>query len=244
MTRERERLERRQGVDPALPRPLGERLCLDFANTVEAPFTAPRDYLTGYTALVRWGRHCGLLSSAQVERHLVDEARQPALAAETFERAIALRAAIQRTFAAIAGGVAPAEPDLATVQRAYLGGVSRARLMPRGERFDWEWIDDSVEGRVLWPVARSAIALLTTGDLARVKRCPVPDGCGWLFYDISKNASRRWCSMEGCGSHAKMRRYNARRRVARGGGESEANGDDGRSGAGDPLSGGYLQPEG
>ena len=221
MAREQQRRERRRGLDQALPRLLGKRLCLDFANTVESPFTAPRDFLIESTALVRWGRHRGLLTTAQVERLLVDEARRPALVAETFERAIALRAAIQRAFGAMANGAAPAEQDLATMQRAYLAGVSRSRLVLRDEQFDWEWSDDSIASRVLWPVARSAIELLTAGDLARVRQCPMPEGCGWLFYDTSKNASRRWCSMEGCGSHAKMRRYNARRRVARGGGESE-----------------------
>jgi predicted RNA-binding Zn ribbon-like protein len=66
-------------------------------------------------------------------------------------------------------------------------------------------------------VARSAEELLLSGDPRRAKECPGPDGgCGWLFYDESKNASRRWCSMEGCGSQAKMRRYRSRRRPARG----------------------------
>jgi predicted RNA-binding Zn ribbon-like protein len=60
------------------------------------------------------------------------------------------------------------------------------------------------------------VTLLVEGDLARVKACPGPaNDCGWLFYDTSKNASRRWCSMEGCGSVAKMRHYRARRQAER-----------------------------
>jgi predicted RNA-binding Zn ribbon-like protein len=47
---------------------------------------------------------------------------------------------------------------------------------------------------VLWPVAHAATA---------------------LFVDESKNRSRRWCSMEECGTHAKMRRYVARRAAKR-----------------------------
>ncbi|MGH3132366.1 MAG: CGNR zinc finger domain-containing protein [Gaiellaceae bacterium] len=46
----------------------------------------------------------------------------------------------------------------------------------------------------------------------RVKECPGAGDCGWLFYDTSRNGTRRWCSMEGCGSRVKMRRQYARRR--------------------------------
>jgi predicted RNA-binding Zn ribbon-like protein len=58
------------------------------------------------------------------------------------------------------------------------------------------------------------VALLTGPELGRVKQCPGPLGdCGWLFLDTSKNRSRRWCSMEGCGSEAKMRRRHERVRA-------------------------------
>ena len=49
--------------------------------------------------------------------------------------------------------------------------------------------------------------LLTSGRLDRIRECPGLDGCGWLFYDTSRNGSRRWCSMEGCGNRAKGRRH-------------------------------------
>jgi predicted RNA-binding Zn ribbon-like protein len=61
-------------------------------------------------------------------------------------------------------------------------------------------------------VARSAVELHTDGDQRRVRECPGAGDCGWLFYDTSRNGSRRWCSMEGCGSRVKMRRHYARHR--------------------------------
>jgi predicted RNA-binding Zn ribbon-like protein len=54
------------------------------------------------------------------------------------------------------------------------------------------------------------MALLTAPELQRVRACPGLGDCGWLFLDTSKSGRRRWCSMEGCGSRAKMRRYYAR----------------------------------
>jgi predicted RNA-binding Zn ribbon-like protein len=64
----------------------------------------------------------------------------------------------------------------------------------------------------LWPVVYGAAELLTAADLSRVKQCA---GCPWLFLDRSKNGSRRWCSMEDCGTHAKIVKYVARRAARR-----------------------------
>jgi predicted RNA-binding Zn ribbon-like protein len=35
--------------------------------------------------------------------------------------------------------------------------------------------------------------------------------CPWLFLDGSKNGSRRWCTMNICGTDEKIRRYVSRR---------------------------------
>jgi predicted RNA-binding Zn ribbon-like protein len=202
---------RRLGLDPALPRLLGERLCLDFANSIEEPAgPRPQDVLQSYPDLVRWARHAGIVDAAQGERLLAQASRRPAEAGETYARALALRGAIDRVFHQIARGAPPAASDLATIQQEHLAALARAHLAPAADRFDWHWSGSSRLDSPLWLIARSAVDLLTGGDLRRVKECPHPEGCTWLFYDLSKNASRRWCSMEGCGTHVKMRRYRAK----------------------------------
>jgi predicted RNA-binding Zn ribbon-like protein len=207
---------RRTGLDPAFPRLLGERLCLDFANSIENPATAQRqDFLIDYDGLVGWARHVGLLTEEHAARLLAEAQRRPHVATAALARAHALRSAIDNAFHALAQGAAPADEDLATIQSAYVAAMEHAQLVSAGEGFAWAWRDDRPElDRVLWPVARSAVELLLAGEPGRVKACaPDAGGCTWLFYDTSKNRSRRWCSMEGCGSQVKMRRYHARKRA-------------------------------
>lgn len=48
------------------------------------------------------------------------------------------------------------------------------------------------------------------GTWARLKACP-DDGCGWAFYDRSRNRSSTWCSMAVCGNRAKARAFRERR---------------------------------
>jgi predicted RNA-binding Zn ribbon-like protein len=53
--------------------------------------------------------------------------------------------------------------------------------------------------------------LLETGRLDRVRRCANPH-CTWLFYDESRNASRRWCDPHVCGNLHGVRAHRERAR--------------------------------
>ena len=48
------------------------------------------------------------------------------------------------------------------------------------------------------------------GTWRRLKACR-NEGCLWAFYDGSKNRSGSWCTMDVCGSRAKMRAYRRRK---------------------------------
>jgi len=66
----------------------------------------------------------------------------------------------------------------------------------------------------LGEIAGSFASALEAGDLARIKICRNPD-CGWVFYDRSRNRSRRWCDSSTCANLMKVRRFRLRRRGLR-----------------------------
>ena len=195
---------------------LGGALCLDFVNSIEnRAGHMPEDFLTSYPDLVRWSAHAGLVTEVAAARLIARAAADSSAAREVLQRALALRAALHRLFLAVATRQRPDPADLERLRSAYTDAMSSATLVPDDERFTWDWRSNEQRlDHLLWPVARSAVELLTTGDLQRIKVCENPYGCGWLFYDGSKNGSRRWCSMEGCGSQVKMRRQYAKRRAS------------------------------
>lgn len=189
----------------------GGTLCLDFANSVDwsdadAPRGAETDALGEPDDVVRWGRRLGILAGAAP-----DGVGQDELAA-----CHVLRAAVHAAFAAIARGAEPPEAALDTLARAHAEAAAAASLVrhPQGLALGWALGWPPADARqVRFAAAADAVALL--GDptrLARVRRCP-GRGCGWLFLDAS--GRRRWCSMQTCGSRAKMRRLYERRRSAR-----------------------------
>jgi predicted RNA-binding Zn ribbon-like protein len=71
-------------------------------------------------------------------------------------------------------------------------------LVPRGSGAD----------AILGDVAVALATARLTRRWGRVKACAGAD-CGFVFWDGSRNASRRWCDMQRCGSRLKMRTYRA-----------------------------------
>lgn len=59
-------------------------------------------------------------------------------------------------------------------------------------------------------VATAVIRAQLDGSMSRVKVC-ARAWCRWAFFDVSRNRSRHWCSMAGCGNVEKNRAYRARR---------------------------------
>ncbi|HEY7022924.1 MAG TPA: ABATE domain-containing protein [Ktedonobacterales bacterium] len=196
------------------------RLCLGFVNTFHPRYGRHvHDALAGYADLAMWNRSVGMLTEAQEQDLLRAASAHPEEALDVFERAIILREVIFRVFSAVAAKSAPQGEDLSVLRGAYVEAMTRASLSPTAREFSWEWragehaeIEKELEP-LLWPVALSAIELLTsTKEWGKIKECP---GCGWLFLDSSKTGNRRWCSMDECGSRDKMRRQYARKRAQR-----------------------------
>ncbi len=70
---------------------------------------------------------------------------------------------------------------------------------------------EATAGSLLAFVARDGVDLLGGPHANRLRECS-SETCTLLYLDTSRAGSRRWCSMEVCGSRDKMARY--RRRAA------------------------------
>jgi predicted RNA-binding Zn ribbon-like protein len=193
---------------------LAGELCLDFANTAEWHASdQPYEHLDTYNDLVAWAEHAKLIRAEQAGRLRRQAAEAPEAAERTLQEAITLRETIYRIFTAVASGEDPTEADLARLNIAFSNLLPRTHLSPDDGSYEWLWVEEGDDlDLLLFPILRSAVQLLTSGELDRVGQCADDRGCGWLFLDMSRNRSRRWCDMEDCGNRAKAKRYYERHR--------------------------------
>ncbi len=200
---------------------LGGDLCLDFTNTAVWRMRAtPDETLIAYADLLDWSELAGGITAAEADALRAAAETAPGAASGAVARAVATREALYRIMLAAMADVPPDAAVLTTFNTELRLAMAAAgvRSGRDGLRWDWPPLGQGAAaldlGRPLWPIVRSAADLLTGDGLARVKRCP-GDGCGWLFLDTSRNGSRRWCDMAGCGNRARVRAFAARQREGR-----------------------------
>ncbi len=177
----------------------GGRPCLDFVNTVHDRFASvPEDYLATPSQYLEWCLRMQLLSRQEADRITA--------AGSVMSEVRAFREHLHALLSARIDGTAAPAGALRECDRWLHQAWTSLSLDPASpEGVSWS---AAVDARFpLKRIALSALELLRTAKPHRLKRCASPDSCGWLFYDDSKGAQRRWCSMEACGTVEKMRRY-------------------------------------
>jgi len=188
---------------------IGGRLCLDFANTRGMHASEqPREFLRTYFDLVEWSHYTGIISEDDVHRLLHEANNNPTESERVLHRAVQLRELMYRMFSSVAVKSPPKKEDLAIFNKNLSKMMALSKLELAESGFKWN-VDGNKEslGWMLNSIIRSAFMLLTSNELNRVKMCADKRGCGWLFFDTSKNKSRRWCDMSDCGNKAKTTRY-------------------------------------
>ena len=119
------------------------------------------------------------------------------------------------------------EADLAIVTGSFNAAVGALSL----ELCDGALVPRAHETRDSLPMVRlqaavSAVALLTAPHADKVRECADDRGCGWLFVDLTRNGSRRYCFSNECGNRARQAAFRApataRRRSRAGGGPGGA----------------------
>jgi predicted RNA-binding Zn ribbon-like protein len=186
---------------------VGGHPVLDFINTVH-DWTAsePRDYLGEFSDAIRFGEAAGLLTRAD---DLSLRRRTPHI---ELKRLRELRALLKRIFQMRLSGQAPSNIDLGKLSAnlAEAARASRLIVATRAHRSRQVPVireitaENAGDALLRLRIVEAAVALIVSDAMLRVKSCPT---CGWLFLDVSKNRSRRWCSMDTCGAVAKARRY-------------------------------------
>jgi predicted RNA-binding Zn ribbon-like protein len=192
------------------PHAVGSRLCLAAVNSVlwrRGP--QPQERLHTYSDLVTLVAGAGWVPDPAALRRKAT--RHRARAEHEVAAARDLREQLYVTFSAVAARSAPADAALRAVEDLATQGLARLRLAPdrSGYRLQWPAIELDLPVRL---IAVSALVLLASPELDRVKQCPGPT-CGWVFLDSTRNHSRRWCDSTECGNRNRVQAHYQRNKA-------------------------------
>jgi predicted RNA-binding Zn ribbon-like protein len=197
-----------QTADRVSPIPVNpaNALCLDFVNSAFADHTGITDLVFDRLASPQWWKWMASRWRLRLPAKLTPADSRKLRQFRTKLRGMLVEAGRGRTLA---------KADLAWLNQRLAQSPRRLSLPAGGKEShvvlaplsrNWD--------AVIAEVILSYVALMREGNPRRIRRCANPS-CSWLFYDDSRNRSRRWCDPRYCGNLIKVRRHRARKATRR-----------------------------
>jgi len=193
---------------------VGNHRCLDFVNTQIVENGHPVDLLRDFSNLVEWLVKAQILNSTDAKEALKgwDEPYRKRI----FEKAIAFRAVLRDMVERIAKGKSVQQSTIDKINKMLSNRIGYYELIESRGGFKVQFHAESNKAiHLIVPIAELASDLLCHNSLSLIKKCENPN-CILYFYDISKNHTRRWCSMNVCGNRAKVAAHYNRHQRTRG----------------------------
>jgi len=186
---------------------VGGHLVLNFVNTCGgAGKERDAERLVAWCDAIDWATASGVLNPA--DSRLIKKARSRAghRPSDILKELTELREAVHAVFSAIAGGVLPSEAARLRLEGCIVEAMSHSTLCVEGRApVRWTVCPEKAGSALIKDrLAIAASELLSQPILANVREC---GACSWLFLDLSRSRSRRWCSMATCGNRAKAQRH-------------------------------------
>jgi predicted RNA-binding Zn ribbon-like protein len=216
----------------SIPPLVGGHPVLDLVNTVEprAAVADRMERLTEPVDLLAWAVRAGVIDRAEADAVRAAWDASPVSATQALAAAIELREAAYTLLAPHAEHYVPTEDrntclalEVLALRRAAAAArtelvLNKAEPVPSKDGRQAARLMIGTTPAMMIPdrLATAAVELTCGADLSNLRACPLDEGgCGWLFFDRSRNRSRRWCVMADCGAQVKAKRLTERRRTQR-----------------------------
>jgi predicted RNA-binding Zn ribbon-like protein len=183
---------------------VGQVLALDLVNTEVVVRGKGRDLLATPEDVVQWWRAA---QRAYTDMEMVEAGGVVSFDLAGLFALKELRTALRGVFGALADSTTPASADIEVVNSVLRRG-SHALMLTSSGAVEAVYQAQPGADSMRFAIALSAVRLVRDGERQRLHRCS-NDRCVLLFYDTTKSATRRWCSL-GCMDRARSaKRYRA-----------------------------------
>lgn len=173
---------------------LSGSLALDLVNTETVVRRKKRDALSSPDDLARWWQAA---LAHNPEHDDVEDGETPvAWTFDLLEEVKRFRQSLRSLCTDLVEEPGTTTPDLEPLNQILSLGYRSAQFTSQGEIVPVYRVYDQQKGRILLPIALSALRLFTETERQRLHKCK-NDRCILFFYDTSKGGTRQWCSL-GC----------------------------------------------
>jgi predicted RNA-binding Zn ribbon-like protein len=125
-----------------------------------------------------------------------------------------LRTLLHRMVMEFVANSSPSEEDIKALNKVMADGAVIRQLTRNSERYQLnlyalghQWSHIQAE------IAASMAKMIAEGETSRIRICENPN-CLWVYYDDTRNRSKRYCDDKMCGNLLKVRRFRARQKAA------------------------------
>jgi predicted RNA-binding Zn ribbon-like protein len=190
---------------------VSNNLALDFVNTQPVLDGQPKELLDGFGSLLCWFVAAGLLvqeGAAGLDRRWrgTDEGEA------AWRQILVFRERLREEILHLEAGKGVRRKTIAELNRLLEGHTMPTQIVESAGGWKEEFrFSPQAPKELLGPLVYAAADLFSKFDPQRIHKCQT---CVLHFYDTTKNATRRWCSMKICGNRAKVASYVARHRDA------------------------------
>jgi predicted RNA-binding Zn ribbon-like protein len=173
---------------------LSGSLALDLVNTEMIVRRKKHDILSSPEDLAQWWQ--AALAHHLEHEDIVGDGTPIAWTFDLLEEVKKFRQSLRSLCTGLVEEQTTTPPDLTMLNQILALGYQSVQAMSQGEIIAVYRVYDPQKGRVLLPIALSALWLLTEAERQRLHKCK-NDRCILFFYDTSKGGTRQWCSL-GC----------------------------------------------
>jgi predicted RNA-binding Zn ribbon-like protein len=199
---------------------IGDRLGLDFLNSIATPVDTPLDWINHGEGLLSWLEQARLVPADSLA--MVRARALPGELDKVADQARTLREWFRGFVRQHKGHplTAEAETELEPLNRLLERDEAFSQIIhrpidehrPLQLQMARRW---RTPDALLLPIGEVLAQLVCTEDFSNVKACEGP-ACTLLFADHTRGHARRWCSMAICGNRAKQAAHRNRLKSHRG----------------------------
>jgi predicted RNA-binding Zn ribbon-like protein len=125
-----------------------------------------------------------------------------------------LRSLLHGMVEQIVAGGAPSSDQIEEINRVMTGGPVTRQIAVKDDVYSLQFTAVRRDWRlVMAEIAYSFSRTLAEGETSRFRICDNAD-CRWVYYDDTRNRSKRYCEDKSCGNLMKVRRFRARHKAS------------------------------